>query len=201
MAPAREGKLPGILASIRHGFAGLLRFSGRDTQREFWPYAIFLFVLSSAAGMVLAMFMMAEMFARVQRYVIDHPEGLPPPVPGHPALPPELMPDMAMLAGPMAVVNFVIVLLIAAAVARRLHDRDRTGLWGLMPLPFMIVGLLNREAAVALATGQRPPDRLEALMFMTTPLYWLAFIALIVLLIGEGTKGSNRFGPEPAPKP
>jgi uncharacterized membrane protein YhaH (DUF805 family) len=187
-----------ILASIRHNLAGLTRFSGRDTQGEFWPYAIVLVLLSMAVGMVIAVLVVADMLVRLQRYILAHPEGLPPPVPGERMpLPPELMPDLAALMGPTMVMNAVLVLLLAAAVARRLHDRDRTGLWGLMPLPFMIAGMVNQDAAVALAMGQREASRAEMLLFLAGPLFWLALIALIVLLAGEGTAGPNRFGPRP----
>lgn len=102
---------------------------------------------------------------------------------------------------PSTIANIVFVLLLAAAVVRRLHDRDRTGLWGLLPLPFMIVGMANQDAAVAIATARRALSRIEMLMFMTTPLFWLSVIALIVILAGEGTKGPNRFGSEPSGSP
>lgn len=71
-----------ILASIRHNLADLTRFSGRESRGEFWPYGIFLFLLSMAVGIVVAVFVVADMFVRLQRYIIAHPEGLPPPVPG-----------------------------------------------------------------------------------------------------------------------
>ena len=191
-----------IFASIRHNLAGLVRFSGRETRAEFWPYAIFLFLLSMAVGTVVAVFVVADMFVRLQRYLIAHPEGLPPPARGQPAtLPPELMPDLAAMMVPSTVANVLFGLLLAAAVVRRLHDRDRTGLWGLLPLPFMIVGMANQDAAVAFATAHRALSRMEMLMFMTTPLLWLSVIVLIVLLAGEGTNGPNRFGPEPPGSP
>jgi uncharacterized membrane protein YhaH (DUF805 family) len=190
-----------ILASIRHNLAGLARFSGRDTRGEFWPYAIFLFLLSTAVSIVVAGFIMADMVLRLQRYILAHPEGLPPPVPGRPGLPPELMPDLAALTGPMIASNLLLVALLAAAIVRRLHDRDRTGLWGLMPLPFMVVGMINQEATLALAMGRRTASPAEALMFMTAPLFWISLVALIVLLAGEGTGGPNRFGPDPMARP
>ena len=186
-----------IFASIRHNFAGLARFSGRDTRRLFWPYAIFLFLLSTFAGLVFGAFIMADMFVRMERYLIAHPEGLPPPAPGQPQLPLELMPDLSGIKLPSMIMQILLVLLLAAAVARRLHDRDRTALWGLMPLPFMAIGMANMDSAFALASGQGPPTGFQALLIATSPLYWIALIALVVMLAGEGTKGPNRFGPEP----
>src|SRR6185312_12908248 len=121
-------------------------------RRTFWPYAIFLFLLSTFANMVVGAFIAADMFVRMQRFVLAHPEGLKPPPPGQPPqIPPELLPDFSGLAAPMMAMQIVLVLLLAAAVTRRLHDRDRTGLWGLMPLPFMAIGMANMGTAFALA--------------------------------------------------
>ena len=186
-----------LFASIRHNLAGLARFSGRDTRRQFWPWAIFLFLLSTFVGLVFGAFVMADIFVRMERYLIDHPEGLPPPVPGQPQqLPPELMPDLSGIILPSMIMQVVVVLLLAAAVTRRLHDRDRTGFWGLMPLPFMAIGMANMDSAFALARGESAPTGLQALLLAASPLYWIALIALVVMLAGEGTKGPNRFGPE-----
>ena len=192
----------GVVASIGHNLAGLVRFSGRDTRRQFWPYAIFLFLLSTAAFMVLAIFVAADMFGRIEHYVIAHPEGLPPPAPGQaPQIPPELLPDLSGIAMPMIAMQILSVLLLAAAVTRRLHDRDRTGLWGLMPLPFMAIGMANLQNAFAFATRPQSLTPLQSTLFAIAPFHWVALIALIVMLAGEGTKGPNRFGPEPAPAP
>jgi uncharacterized membrane protein YhaH (DUF805 family) len=195
----RETALSGIGASIRHNLAGLVRFGGRETRAEFWPYAIAAFLLSTLAGVVLVASAMADMLVRMQRYLLAHPEGLPPPVPGRPvALPAELIPDLSGLRLPFAIVDLLAVLLLAAAVARRLHDRDRTGLWGLLPLPFMAIGLANSDLGMAFARGERALTGLQTLQMMAGPVFWLALLALIVLLAGEGTSGSNRFGPDPA---
>jgi len=192
----------GLFVSIRHNLGGLLRFSGRDARRTFWPYAILLFLLSTAAYMVLGIFIAADMVAKIERYVIAHPEGPKPPAPGQPPqIPPELMPDISGLAMPIMAMQIVFLLLLAAAVARRLHDRDRTGLWGLMPLPFIAIGMVNMQTAFAFATGALAPTPLQSILFATAPFIWVVLIALIVMLAGEGTKGPNRFGPEPPPAP
>lgn len=121
--------MSGIGASIRHNLGGLLSFSGRQTPAQFWPYAIGLYLLSMIAGMAIAIPAMVRMMTNLQQYIAAHPHGLPPPAPGQlPGLPPGLMPDFSGMAVPMAATNIVLVLLLAAAIVRRLHDRDRTGL-------------------------------------------------------------------------
>jgi uncharacterized membrane protein YhaH (DUF805 family) len=102
---------------------------------------------------------------------------------------------------PMALVNLVFVLLLAAAVVRRLHDCDRTGLWALLPVPFMALGQLKAPQMTAMFTGGLPDERMMSLMMLNSLFYWIALIALIILLVLEGTNGPNRFGPDPAGAP
>jgi uncharacterized membrane protein YhaH (DUF805 family) len=190
-----------ILASIRYNLARLLLFSGRETRGQFWPYAISLFIVQLAVGMLLLIPVMFDMFARLQRYLIEHPEGLPTetgPYPGAVVLPPELMPDMAIVTVPAAVLNLLFVLLLAAAVVRRLHDRDKSGWWALMPVPFMVYGQIKGpEAATMMMSGAmaRSPEML--LVMLSNLLYWIALIVLVVILAQTGTDGPNSYGPEP----
>ena len=120
-----------ILASIRYNLANLFRFSGRDGRGTFWPYAIAVFLTSMAVDILLFIPVMTDMMQRMMIYLRDHPEGFPQPAPGQiQALPPGLMPDMSRMFVPTTIVSVVSLLLLAAAVVRRLHDRDRSGLVG-----------------------------------------------------------------------
>jgi uncharacterized membrane protein YhaH (DUF805 family) len=190
-----------IFASIRHNLANLFRLSGRDSRASFWPYAIAVFLLSMAASILLIIPIMTDQMARTMAYVRDHPEGLPQPAPGQPqALPPELIPDMSRMIVPMEAVTIVAILLLAAAVARRLHDRGKSGWWGALPLPFQAIALVlapkAMKAMTTLGAQASPFTLLSALNSLCT---WAAIIFLIVLLAGEGTRGANRFGDAPRP--
>lgn len=188
-----------ILASIRYNSARVLTFSGRETRALFWPWAIFLFIVMMAVGMLLWMPIMYDMFGRMARYLAEHPEGLPEPsYPGAPMLPPELMPDLSILGLPMAVVSLLFALLLAASVVRRLHDRDKSGWWGLMPVPFMAYGqIMGPEAAAMMMSGGMPNSPAMLLVMLNNLLYWIAAIILIVMLAQAGTSGPNGYGPEP----
>ena len=193
-----------IFASIGRGFAGLLRFSGRDAPGQFWPYALFLVLLNFVAGFALMAPAILESFTRMQRFAAEHPElttvesGPGPYEMRIEGYHPELMPDMSAMAGGFAVVAAVTVLLLAAAVARRLHDRDRRGWWGLMPLPFLLYGFaLMPRFFATFQSGGPPPMRLFASLFINNALYLAALAALVVLLVGAGTRGPNRFGEPP----
>jgi len=185
-----------MLRSIGYNLARLASFSGRESRALFWPYAITVFVLGMIAGLLLFVPVMMDMMARIVAYAQTHPEGLPKPAPGQPpVLPPELMPDMSGMILPGAIVNLVTLLLYAAATVRRLHDRDRSGWWAALPLPFQIVGTLAAPSAMAAfmhPTGT--PSPIAMLSSLNSLAYWGAFIFLIVLLAGEPTRGPNRFG-------
>ena len=186
--------------SIRHNLTRLVDFSGRETREEFWPYAIGLFLLSMAAGILLFIPVMLDMFDRMGRYFAKHPEGLPRdpgPYPGAQALPPELMPDMSVIILPSAIVNLLFVLLLAAAVVRRLHDRDMSGWWAMLPIPFLIFGQFQGQQAANMMIGRGQPD--PAVMLpaaLSSLLYWVAFIFLVVMLAQDGSAGTNRYGPD-----
>ena len=87
-----------------------------------------------------------------------------------------------------------LVALLAAAVARRLHDGGLSGYWGLMLLPFvaccstMMLGLNSQ-----FETG-RPDMRLVFSIFASFLLYSAALILLVVLLTRRSAPGPNRFG-------
>jgi uncharacterized membrane protein YhaH (DUF805 family) len=185
-----------MFRSIGYNLARLANFSGRESRGLFWPYAITVFVLGMVAGLLLFVPVMMDMMSRIAAYAQAHPEGLPKPAPGQiQVLPPELMPDMGAMFVPMAVVNLLTLLLYAAATVRRLHDRDRSGWWAALPLPFQLAGLLiaPRAMAAMLHPGA-PPSPLAMLGSLNSLAYWAVFIVLIVILAGEPSRGPNRFG-------
>jgi uncharacterized membrane protein YhaH (DUF805 family) len=190
-----------IFASIRYNLANLLRFSGRDSRAIFWPYAIAVFLTSMAVDILLFIPVMTDTMQRMMIYVRDHPEGFPQPAPGQiQALPPGLMPDMSRIFVPTTIVSIVSLLLLAAAVVRRLHDRDRSGWWGGLPLPFQAVGLVAAPAMMkAMTDFPSRPLPLTMWTSLNSLFFWCAFILLIVLLAGEGTKRPNRFGGDTPP--
>lgn len=185
-----------ILASIRHNLANLLRVSGRDSRALFWPYAIAIFLLSIAAYILLFVPVMMDMMTRIAAYAQAHPEGLPNGASGQPpVLPPELMPDLGRMAIPSAMVGIAAILLLGAAVVRRLHDRGKPGWWGALPLPFRIVGLLIGPAAAKTMTTYPPtPSPLVMLGSLNGLCSLVATIVLIVMLAGETLRGPNAPG-------
>jgi uncharacterized membrane protein YhaH (DUF805 family) len=101
--------------------------------------------------------------------------------------------SMLMTATPILTAVFVI--LIGAAVARRLHDRGMSGYWGLMPLPFTIIGLAAMPKTFE-AWPYHPNLGLFGLLMLNSLLHLALAILLIVLLAQRSAAGANRFGLE-----
>lgn len=195
----------GPIQAVGYGLANLVNFGGRTRRAKFWPYAAFVIFLSFA-GMGAIMFPeMSASMERMRRFAEEHPDqatvergpgSYSITIHGHH---PELMPDFSRMMS-LIVVGFVaIIFLLAAAVVRRLHDRGKSGAWGLMPIPFIVF------ASVAMPTlfnqfsqGGTPDLGLFFALFFNNMLYLASLVYLIVLLCGASTRGENRYGPEPA---
>jgi uncharacterized membrane protein YhaH (DUF805 family) len=183
-----------IIAAIFYNFRHLTRFSGRDTRAQFWPYAIFLFILQTIISIVMMLPFMAQVMMKSFQLALQHP-GSPPDQKAITQMMQGTMADlqsMLMLATPILTALFVI--LIGAAVTRRLHDRSMTGFWGLMPLPFQIIGMATMPAMFS-TWPYHPNVGLFALLMLNSLLHLAFAILLIVLLAQSGNAGANRFGP------
>lgn len=183
-----------FLKSIGGGFVGLFRLGGRDGRLRFWPYAVFVFALAQIASMASIL----PLFTRIMRHALELPEQTRVESgPGHYSI--EMGPIIEDAMGVGGIVTGVTILLLAAAVVRRLHDRDLRGYWGLLPLPFLATGLVLMPKAVAGISSAYEPDLGGlASLFVSNLAYLGALGWLIYLLAGVGTPGPNRFGPPPA---
>jgi uncharacterized membrane protein YhaH (DUF805 family) len=193
--------LNGLIASLRSGFGGLLRFSGRESPALFWPYVGVLFAAAMMTAGAVMVPIMATAFARMQAFAAEHPEqATVRSGPGHYSItiedaPPGLMPDVSPFVEAMSVMIVAMVLLLAAAVTRRLHDRGRAGFWGLMPIPFLVIGLYGAQRL--LADFENLDFRLFGLLFANNLLYLASLGLLVALLLGQSDPNPNRYGPPP----
>lgn len=179
-------------ASVKLGahFKKLFDFTGREDRASFWPYAAVALGITIAVGMIIFVPMMTRTMHAMQEFAVQHPDqATVVSEPGQYSISihgnhPEFMPA-GSIALFLAVSFGLAILLFAAAVARRLHDRGKSGLWGLMPLPFIIYSLVMMPRMFAAgATGAAPDMALFLSIFFSNLLYLATLIGLVVLLAG-----------------
>jgi uncharacterized membrane protein YhaH (DUF805 family) len=186
--------------ALRHNSVNLLRFSGRDTVAQFWAWAGTLLAVTFVAGGYFALRLMRRLLEQAQHIAATHPEDVTVTQgPGRISVQitgnhPELMPDFASLVPMMIAVTGVFVVLVAAAVARRLHDRDKSGFWGLLPLPFLVAGFVLMPLVSESFLANTPNFGLFFLLFFNNVLYLALLLYLAIILAMPGTSGANRFG-------
>lgn len=176
--------------SISEHFKRLLDFNGREDRASFWPYAALVFVIIMVAGMIIFVPMMAHMMQEMQQFAVDHPDQVTVAQgPGQYSISVHGDHPPFMTAGPMAAylaVTFgLAILLYGAAVVRRLHDRGKSGWWGLMPLPFILYSSVQMPRMFAsVGSGTEPNLALFFSIFFSNLFYIVTLIWLIVILAG-----------------
>lgn len=185
---------------IIRGFTKLTQFSGRDSRGEFWPYVGVVIALTMVLGGIAAGVVMSRVMASytTPQLVIS------PVAPSDPVLlevveapPPEMppMPDFQPFFWVQGATLILTIGLLAAAVVRRLHDRNTPGWVGLAPMPFLLCGIIGFAMMFRDFGDGTPNFGLFGLLFLNNILYMIALVTLIVLLALRGTPGPNRYGP------
>jgi uncharacterized membrane protein YhaH (DUF805 family) len=180
--------------SITYNMRRLFDFRGRETQILFWPYAGFIFGLGTVVTTGLIMIPIMEMAANMMQQIAVAAQQGGGAEPAFLKSPELLIPDFGGLVLPTVAVNLVMIALLAAAIARRLHDKDRSGFWGLPPLPSMLIGFALMPRTLAGMYSNAEPDPLVALAMLNSFLTYGLLILLVVMLVGKGSEGPNRFG-------
>lgn len=180
-------------------FKRLFDFAGREDRASFWPYAAIAFIITTIAGMIIFVPMMSRSIQAMQQFAAQHPDQATViSGPGQYSISvqgnhPEFMPA-APMALFLAVTFGLAILLYAAAVVRRLHDRGKSGFWGLMPLPFIIYSSVQMPRMFAsVGTATQPDMTLFFSIFLSNLLYIATLIWLIVLLASPSEPAPNRY--------
>ena len=190
---------------ITHNLSRLTNFKGRDTRGQFWPWAACV-----VGGIILIWFVavgsvVGGMVSQMTAYSEAHPDqATVTTADGSTSIAiegshPEFIPDFGVLFWILGGMVIAAVVLLAAAVARRLHDRGRSAFWGLAPLPFLTFGLVAVPAVMnEITTGVEPDMRLFFAIFLNNICYLAVLLTLIIQLSGAGQPEANRFGPPTA---
>jgi uncharacterized membrane protein YhaH (DUF805 family) len=190
-----------VLSAIKSGFGGILRFNGRISRTDFWIYSIFVSLLAFGIWSSVMSLEMARTFGEVQQYANANPEkvtittsstsysvSIKDGAPG-------VGPDFKYLLKWISGIAVAAIALLAAAAARRLHDSNRTGLWVLLPLPFLFSGLwLMNSVFSEFNSPNEPSMSLFAFGFINNFVYLATLGFVAFLLLRSGSTGENRFG-------
>lgn len=144
-------------------------------------------------------------FTAVERFAAQHPDQVTRTVGpnGYSIMVhgnhPELMPNFSQMIFGLGVISFIVVLLLASAVTRRLHDCNRTGAWGLPPVVLLFTSLFGMSRLFGrFDDPEGPPMGLFFGMLLNNLVYLVSLAVLLILVAMKGTPGDNRFGPPPA---
>lgn len=183
-----------LLTSITLNLRGLLRFSGVESRIEFWPYAGIVMLLTVAIYALGFLPMFLDTMQRMQDFALAHPEQATiTQGPGSYSISidgyhPELMPDFARLTPYIVAMVGGQIVLLAAAITRRLRDRGVTPWLAAPPLIFVCIALLLFPKIWAAFSAPQGPDGktfgLFALLFANNLLYMGSLLALIIFLAG-----------------
>jgi uncharacterized membrane protein YhaH (DUF805 family) len=164
-------------------------FSGRSRRKEYWMFALFTILVN--IGFVTLMFVAGggAMFAAMSGRE-PNPAGV-------------------MAAGGAIGIIYLLSVIFSLAIlipsiavgVRRLHDTNRRGWWLLAPLaPYVVMIVLGLGVAGSLASGNASNGAAATLAIAFGVCGLAVFvlgIVLIVFMCLDGTRGPNRFGPDP----
>ena len=192
-----------MVNTVKWHLANLTRFSGREARGVFWPYAGLVVLFQIVLGWVLMIPVSAVLFSNMQDFIRIQEEQMAMGADSGAAartaeqVQAHLMPLYGWIMLLSGILLVVVIALLAAAVTRRLHDSGRSGIWGLLPLPFLVIS--NLLMMRLFSGGMAEPDaNIAFLMFGLNGLYLILLVLLIVWLATAGTSQDNRYGPVPA---
>jgi uncharacterized membrane protein YhaH (DUF805 family) len=150
-------------------FKKYAQFSGRSRRKEYWMWVLFIVIVSTVLRMIESLLGLGPIGGGLNSTYSAGVGG----------------------NGPLSGLFGLAVLVPGLAVAvRRLHDTNRSGWWMLA-----LVGVA--VAAIAAVVGVLFGAVGMTLVFVLVGGYVLAAIVLFVFMCLEGTRGPNRFGPDP----
>ena len=199
-----------MLDAIKHGLSHVVTFQGRDARQAFWYYVLFIYLVTTVISLVYVMPIMLQSMVAAMQQGIAQGQGQDPEAAKAAmeaaimASTSEMMPKMVWMS--MAV-GIGMLLLLAAAFVRRLHDSGLSGLWALVPAACQAVSISTVPSQLAaMQAAMRTTDLNDPLAGMQMMrgsmgagqlLAWAAIGAVVVLGARKSTPGPNRYGEAP----
>ncbi|HEX6377225.1 MAG TPA: DUF805 domain-containing protein [Allosphingosinicella sp.] len=152
-------------------------FSGRSRRMEYWMFQLFMFLVYIALMLLMMILGGGALMSGGDPGAIAAAGGA----------------AMIVLAlyGLFALAMFIPSL---AVTVRRLHDTNRSGWWILAPL----AGYVVMAVGGAMAAGSPDNPGLGGILAMVGLVAVIGLgITLLVFMFLEGTRGPNKYGPDP----
>lgn len=150
-------------------------FSGRSRRMEYWMFFVFNFLVGIAFWVLMMLVGGAAMMGGGGAGAIMAAGG-------------GIMIVMALYA----LVALALIIPGIAVGVRRLHDTDRSGWWLLAPLAGYVVMFIGTGMVASGSTGA------GGILAMLGGIGALVLVlVLLVFMFLEGTKGPNKYGPDP----
>jgi len=154
-------------------------FSGRSRRMEYWMWVLFQFLIGMAVIVLMMILGGGAMMAGGDVNAMAAAGG-----------------GIVILWGLYMLMALAFIIPNIAVTIRRLHDTDRSGWWILMPLiPYVLAFVSMIGGAASGTQGGMATGGIIGIVAMLA--YLAALITLLVFMFLEGTRGPNRFGPDP----
>lgn len=190
-------------ASFAHNLRNLGTFSGRDRPGIYWPFTLTIYLASVVIGFALTIPLMVGAFTESFEAVGRAAEagGEVDQAAMQAEMSASMMAELAQFLPLQAITALVLVLLLTAATVRRLHDRDWSGWWVLLPIGWQLGGLaLSAYTYSIVATDPTvldPATGTGGTLQIANLALLVGAIVVLVQLVQRGNDLDNRFGPPP----
>lgn len=190
---------------IGRGVRNILNFKGRDRRGQFWPYLAVVMVLTITAYAIISptvVYLLSQNVNGVEYASVSGELLIVNQQMQMEAFQKQMSKFLSGIWGMTAVFVLANIALLAAAVARRLHDRGHSGWWAaIVPVLLMLGGTIFSYLFMSAPMSGDGPTATFLLTFLAVfalmALYNISLIVLIVFLCLKGKTGPNRYGPEP----
>ena len=192
-----------MLGAIKYNLANLTNFSGRDARQTFWYYVLFLVIIQMVVSIAISVPMMGSAFTGA---IEAAQSGV-----SEEAMQARMMNEMSgwfeVTIWISLAMGLVMILLLAAAFVRRIHDSDHSGWWAALAVGAQLVSAGYTVTMVGkmrelMALSMNPANLDEVLArqgeFMGIGLIgYIPVIVVVVFGVMKSTDGPNRFGGAP----
>jgi uncharacterized membrane protein YhaH (DUF805 family) len=198
-----------MLGAIRYGLSNLLNPSGRDARQTFWFLVLFFFILTIVISTAVSMPMTISTMKTAIELGMQQAAN-PDAAVSKEFIQGRVMASMSdylpFIVWTSVVTSLGVMIGLAAAFVRRLHDSDLSGWWAVPPaclhaikVAFIPSQLSKMNEMMVASTSGDPSASLAVMQNSMGPgavAGWLAIIVVIVLGVRKSTDGPNRFGAE-----